>query len=90
MPNSTRDDDALQLRVQTDGLDAADGYLEVWMIDPSVTELVSLGPLRADGVYAIPAGVDPARFPIVDVSIEPVDGDPTHSGDSVLRGQLQL
>jgi hypothetical protein len=26
--------------------------------------------------------------PEVDVSLEPDDGDPAHSGDSVLRGQL--
>ncbi len=66
------------------------GYLELWLIDPTVTRLVSLGPLRTDGIYDIPAGVDPAAFPIVDVSVEPVDGDPTHSGDSVLRGELTL
>ena len=56
----------------------------------STTTLVSLGPLRPDGIYDIPPGVDPSRFPIVDVSVEPVDGDPTHSGDSVLRGELPL
>ena len=72
------------------GLDPDDGYLELWLIDPTVTRLVSLGPLRTDGIYDIPAGVDPAAFPIVDVSVEPVDGDPTHSGDSVLRGELTL
>ena len=83
-------DGSLQLRVETSGLDAGDGYLELWLIDPTVTQLVSLGPLRDDGVYDVPAGVDPAAFPIVDVSVEPVDGDPTHSGDSVLRGQLPL
>ena len=76
--------------VETRGLDAGDGYLELWLIDPTVSRLVSLGPLRADGIYDVPAGVDPAQFPIVDVSVEPVDGNPTHSGDSVLRGQLTL
>ena len=81
-------DGSLQLRVDTSELDAGDGYLELWLIDPSVTRLVSLGPLRPDGVYDVPNGVDPAEFPIVDVSVEPVDGDPTHSGESVLRGEL--
>lgn len=80
--------DGVQLRLQTDGLGTPDGYFEVWLIDPSVTELVSLGPLRADGRYDLPPGVQPAAFPIVDVSVEPVDGDPAHSGDSVLRGEL--
>jgi anti-sigma-K factor RskA len=80
----------LQLHVQTSGLDPGRGFLEVWLIDPTVTKLVSLGPLRPDGVYDIPRGVDPTQFPIVDVSVEPVDGNPAHSGDSVLRGELQL
>lgn len=84
------DDGSLQLRIEASGVDPGDGFLEVWVIDPEVTKLVSLGPLRADGVYDLPAGLDPASFPIVDVSVEPIDGDPAHSGDSVLRGQLQL
>lgn len=83
-------DGSLQLRVDTEGLDPGDGYLELWLIDPTATRLVSLGPLRDDGTYEVPAHVDPAAFPIVDVSIEPVDGDPTHSGQSVLRGELTL
>ena len=58
------------------------------MINPDVTQLVSLGPLRSDGFYELPAGIDPVSFPIVDVSVEPIDGVPTHSGNSVLRGQL--
>ena len=39
--------------------------------------------------FAIPAGVDVGDFPIVDVSLEPFDGDPTHSGDSIVRGQIE-
>jgi anti-sigma-K factor RskA len=81
-------DGALELRLSTSGLDAGDGFLEVWVINTDVTQLVSLGPLRDDGIYDLPAGLDPASFPIVDVSVEPIDGVPTHSGDSVLRGQL--
>jgi anti-sigma-K factor RskA len=83
-------DDSLQLRMETEGLDTPDGYFEVWLIDPTVTQLVSLGPLRADGQYDVPPGIDAAAFPVVDVSVEPVDGDPAHSGASVLRGQLPI
>lgn len=83
-------DGSFELRVDLDDLDAADGFHEVWMIDTEVSRLVSLGPVRGDGTYTIPAGMDPAAFPIVDVSVEPIDGDPTHSGASVLRGQLEL
>ena len=81
-------DGSLQLRLSTNDLDAGDGFLEVWVINPDVTQLVSLGPLRNDGVYVLPPGLDPTAFPIVDVSVEPIDGNPTHSGASVLRGEL--
>jgi anti-sigma-K factor RskA len=80
----------LRLRVETADIDPGDGFLEVWVIDPEVSKLVSLGPLRPDGVYDLPAGLEPEQFPIVDVSLEPIDGDPTHSGDSLLRGQLEF
>jgi hypothetical protein len=69
-------------------LGPVDGFHEVWLLTPEVDGLVSLGPVRADGRYELPAGVDPERFSVVDVSIEPLDGDPTHSGRSVLRGPL--
>jgi hypothetical protein len=80
----------LQLDVQlpTD-IDTAGGYLELWLIDTNVDGMVSLGPVNESGRYPIPAGVDPGRFPIVDVSVEPPDGLPTHSGVSVLRGVLE-
>jgi anti-sigma-K factor RskA len=64
----------------------ADSYIEVWLIDSQVEGMISLGPFRGNGDYPIPSGVDPAKFPIVDVSIEPADGVPTHSGVSILRG----
>jgi anti-sigma-K factor RskA len=78
----------LQLRLATSGLEEPDGFTEVWLINTDLTELVSLGPIRDDGTYDLPAGLDPAQFPIVDVSFEPLDGDPQHSGNSVLRGEL--
>ena len=61
-------------------------YIEVWLIDSQVKGMVSLGPFHGNGNYLIPSGIDPARFPIVDVSIEPSDGVPTHSGVSIVRG----
>ncbi len=82
------DDGDLVLHVETAGLDPGDGFLEVWVIDPAVEKLVSLGPYRPDGDYDLPPGLDPEQFPVVDVSVEPLDGDPAHSGDSVLRGRL--
>ncbi|MEO8264395.1 MAG: anti-sigma factor [Ilumatobacteraceae bacterium] len=61
-------------------------YVEVWLIDRQVKGMISLGPYHGNGDYVIPSGVDPAKFPIVDVSIEPSDGVPTHSGVSIVRG----
>ena len=67
----------------------ADGFREVWLIDSAVQGMVSLGPLEGStGQFVIPAGVDVGQFPIVDVSLEPVDGVPTHSGNSIVRGTL--
>src|SRR5690606_38255976 len=64
------------------------GFYEVWLIDEDVEGMISLGPLRADGTYEVPSDVDYRDYPIVDVSVEPDDGDPTHSGSSILRGTL--
>jgi hypothetical protein len=75
------------LHLEVDKLPSEAGnYIEVWMIDRNVKGMISLGPYRGNGDYVIPAGIDPARFPIVDVSIEPDDGVPTHSGKSIVRG----
>ncbi len=82
------EDGRYRLQVDTADLDPGDGFLEVWVIDSDVSKLVSLGPVRSDGIYDLPPDLDPRQFPVVDVSVEPLDGDPAHSGDSVLRGQL--
>ena len=81
---------SLQLRLTTNGIESTDGFTEVWLINPDVTELISLGPIRTAGVYDLPVGLDPTAFPIVDVSSEQFDGNPQHSGDSVLRGQFSF
>lgn len=39
-------------------------------------------------VLNLPDGLDLAEFPIVDISLEQFDGDPTHSGDTIIRGIL--
>jgi len=69
--------------------------LEVWLIRPddegNVADLVSLGVVNpADpGSLDVPAGYDPDVFFVVDISVEPRDGDARHSGRSILRGPLQ-
>ena len=65
-------------------------YYEVWLLEPDVSGLVPLGTTQAGTtVFEIPAGLDLDQFPVVDVSVEPLDGDPAHSGDSVVRGVLE-
>src|SRR5690606_28855363 len=66
-----------------------DGFREVWLIDRDVTRLVSIGVLEgSQGTFVIPAGIDLSDFAVVDVSQEDFDGDPAHSGDSIVRGLL--
>lgn len=66
-----------------------EGFREVWLISSDTSQLVSLGIVDgATGSFTIPAGLDLTRFDLVDISEEPFDGDPTHSGDSIVRGQL--
>lgn len=68
--------------------DTTEGFYELWLLDPGDGRMVSLGPARSDGTYALPEGVAVDEYPAVDVSVEPHDGDPTHSGASVLRGSV--
>lgn len=80
----------LVVALDADAAASADGFQEVWLIDENVEGMVSLGILEgSDGQFVIPDGVDVAAFPIVDISLEPFDGDPTHSGDSIARGQIE-
>ncbi len=79
-----------KLSVDVRGLPVTDGFYEVWLLDETAEKLVSLGTLGAGdtGVFPLPEGLDVAQFPIVDVSREPLDGNPAHSTDSVVRGTL--
>ena len=63
-------------------------YLELWLIDTNVKGMVSLGIVDHGGDYELPPGLRYSDYPIVDISTEPYDGKPTHSGDSLLRGKL--
>lgn len=77
------------VEVDLTGLSADDGFLELWLLDPTTGAMTSLGPSRPDATYVIPDGTDVASLPVLDVSLEPHDGDPTHSGDSLLRGEVR-
>lgn len=63
-------------------------HYELWLLgkgEPLSLGSFTVGPDgHADEVLTIP--VDPGSYSSFDVSVEPDDGDPSHSGDSVLRG----
>lgn len=78
-----------RLAVTVQGLAPYSGYYEVWLLDRTAKRLVSLGVLAgSDGSFPIPADLDVAAYPLVDISREPLDGNPAHSSDSVARGTL--
>jgi hypothetical protein len=72
------------LRPSTDG-----EFYELWLLGDK-GKLVSLGsfavPKSGVAELKVPVPVDAKGFRYLDVSREPADGDPAHSGDSVLRG----
>ena len=79
-----------QVVIDLDAPTSADGYREEWLIASDLSGLVSLGVLQGqEGRFDIPAGLDLDKFSLVDVSEEHFDGDPAHSGDSIVRGPLQ-
>ncbi len=61
---------------------------EVWMIRDA-DNMVGLGTFKVGpegrATVTLPAGVDPADYPVMDVSVEPDGGPAAHSGVSVLR-----
>ena len=76
------------IEVQLDKTEAR-GYQEVWLIAPDLSRLVSLGIMSSSsGRFDVPAGLDLSGYPIVDISDEPLDGNPAHSSVSIVRGTL--
>ena len=83
-------DGTVRLTVSLDGDAVGDGYREVWLIRGDASALISLGILDGEeGTFVVPEGVDLSEYRLVDVSVEPLDGDPLHSGDSIVRGELE-
>lgn len=69
--------------------DEAQGYQEVWLIGTDLKRLISLGIMSSDsGTFPLPSDLNLDDFPIVDVSDEPLDGNPGHSSVSIVRGSL--
>jgi len=77
----------LELASRTQGA----GFREVWLLDPATGDLISLGVLNGTAsTFELPDDLDLRDYPTIDVSREPLDGDPAHSSDSISRGDLAL
>ena len=91
-----REGETTQLRVSVTGAEPppAQEYREVWLINTDGERMYSLGvlPVGGTGAYAVPAGLDDSLdgFTIVDVSLEPYDGNAAHSLRSQVRGSLPV
>jgi hypothetical protein len=84
-----RPDGTQVLEIQLTAPKPTDGYYEVWLLKPDVSGLVPVGVTQAGKTeFEIPPGLDLAQYPVVDVSVEPLDGNPEHSGVSIARGVL--
>ncbi|WP_395729828.1 anti-sigma factor [Nakamurella sp.] len=76
-----------QVRVDASALPAPTSTAyEVWLFGDD-GRMVSLGTLAdGSGSFTVPAGIDTTQYRTVDVSDEPPDGNPAHSGISLIRG----
>jgi hypothetical protein len=87
-----RTDSGYTVTVKASGVAGPEGFYEVWLLDPENSGLIALGSIAAgeqEATFPVPDGVDLDAFNAVDVSDEPLDGDPTHSTVTVLRGTLE-
>jgi hypothetical protein len=78
------------VRVDATALPQRDGFYQVWLIDSDVQKMVAIGalPAGAIGTFTVPPGVSIEDYPVVDISLEPLDGNPAHSKQSLMRGVL--
>ncbi|MBB0232063.1 anti-sigma factor, partial [Streptomyces calidiresistens] len=79
------------LVISVRGLPETSGYFEVWLMDEGAGKLIPIGVLDGEGtaVLPLPHNVDLGEYALVDVSEEPFNGSPDHSGKSIVRGPLR-
>ncbi len=85
-----REGSGIRLVVRPDRLEAGPDWLEVWLINRDGKRMVSVGFLSGAGsqAFVIDQRLLDAGYVIVDISQEPLDGNPAHSGHSIVRGTL--
>ncbi len=76
-----------EVRVNTADLPpATNSSYEVWLFGDD-GKMVSLGTLDdGNGTFTVPQGINTREYRVVDISDEPPDGNPAHSGISLIRG----
>ncbi|WP_433614027.1 anti-sigma factor domain-containing protein [Dactylosporangium sp. CA-139114] len=81
-----------RLVVHAEGMPVRDDAdYEAWLLDrdePTV-RMEALGVLGKESELTVPASLDLSRYDIIDISVEPHDGNAAHSGLSMLRGTLR-
>ncbi|MFN2319589.1 MAG: anti-sigma factor [Dermatophilaceae bacterium] len=84
-------DGGLHLTLPALELDPGDGYLEVWLINRDLARMISVGVIPNDAtdvVLPISQQLIDEGYVIVDISREPFDDQPAHSGHTLVRGEL--
>ncbi|GAA1436201.1 hypothetical protein GCM10009616_35450 [Microlunatus lacustris] len=87
----TERDGDLRLTIEVTRPASTDAFEELWLINTDGQRMISLGVLPATGraSYPVPVNVpDLDTYTVVDISLEPFDGDAVHSQNSLLRGTL--
>ncbi|MGL4174391.1 MAG: zf-HC2 domain-containing protein [Actinomycetota bacterium] len=63
-----------------------DGFFYVWLLDPETKKMVPLGVLNPNGETRLDMNSKVIeKYHMVDISWQKANGNPAHSGDSVLR-----
>ena len=83
--------DGQELSVKVSTTPPTDAFEELWLFDADGHGMISVGILPATGraTFPFPAAAALAGYTVVDVSLEPFDGNPAHSHNSILRGTLR-
>jgi hypothetical protein len=85
-----KDDGSRWLRIELEAPDADDAYYEAWLADESAVGMVGMGSVRPGTTsLPLPGSLELTEWPTVEISVEPLDGDPGHSGTSLVRGALE-
>ena len=80
-------DGTRKLDVDLSGMPRSNGaYVQTWLFDPKTNDMIAVGVMDQDSEsFPIPASVDLDTYTSVDISLEPLDGNPAHSATSLAR-----